>query len=289
MDAKLATCSLILLILLGSCTANDSTENGEISTKPRAHDHNARQDIRIEQVIHSHSSSHMHHMDPQLIVFFFLEDLKLDNTMPIYFPKRKLSDTSHHLLPKEESDSIPFSSDKLDYLLNLFSLPENSPQALAMEDTLRQCETKPIKGETKLCATSYESMLDYTKSILGSKTEIEILSTSPLTGSSSDLLQKYTINGIREIKASKTVQCHTMPYPYAIFYCHYQTSQNKVYMVSLAGENGDNVEAVAVCHMDTSQWSRSHVAFQMLGVEPGSSSVCHFFPADNFVLVPSTK
>ncbi|GFQ00967.1 burp domain-containing protein 3 [Phtheirospermum japonicum] len=283
MDAKLAICSLTLLILLGS-----SAENGEIMTKPRAHDHNAHQDIRIEQV-HSHSSSHMHHMDPSVIVFFFSEDLKQGNTMPIYFPKRELSDTSHHLLPKEEADSIPFSSEKLTYLLKLFSLSENSPQAIAMEDTLRQCETDTIEGETKLCATSYESMLDFAKSILGSKTEIEILSTSPLTRSGSDLLQKYTIMGIREIKAPKTVSCHTMPYPYAIFYCHYQESENRVYKVSLTGENGDKVEAVAVCHMDTSHWSRNHVAFQVLGIEPGSSSVCHFFPADNFVLVPSTS
>ncbi|MCI83693.1 BURP domain-containing protein, partial [Trifolium medium] len=45
------------------------------------------------------------------------------------------------------------------------------------------------------------------------------------------------------------------------------------------GENGDMVEAMAVCHLDTSQWTPSHVSFQVLGVTPGSSSVCHFFPA----------
>lgn len=79
-----------------------------------------------------------------------------------------------------------------------------------------------------------------------------------------------------------------MPYPYAVFYCHYQESESKVFRVSLTGENGDKVEAIGVCHIDTSQWSRNHVAFKVLGIKPGSTPVCHFFPEDNFVLVPST-
>ncbi|KAK6136775.1 hypothetical protein DH2020_029488 [Rehmannia glutinosa] len=272
MDVKLAICTLLHLILLAACNGSGTMESdGKIIGGAKTHNHNARQNMRIEQV-HSHSSSHMHHMDPSLIVFFFVEDLKQGNTIPIYFPKRE-SDASPRSLPKEEADLIPFSSEKLDHILQFFSFPEGSPQAIAIEDTLRQCETKHIKGETKTCATSLESMFDFTKTILGSK-------------ENNTLLQKYTIMGIREIPANKMVACHTMPYPYAVFYCHYQESESRVYQVSLVGENGDKVEAVAVCHMDTSQWSRNHVSFQVLGIEPGSFPVCHFFPADNFVLVP---
>lgn len=250
-----------------------------------SHKHNPPVDLHIEQV-HSHSSSHMHHMDAAT-VFFFVEDLKRGNTIPIYFPRRKLEDVSLHLLSREEADSIPFSSQNLDYLLHYFSFPQGSPQATAMEDTLRQCETAPIKGETKLCATSLESLLDFTKLIFGSETKNEIHSTTHLTQSNT-LLQKYTVMRIQEITASKMVACHTMPYPYAVFYCHYQESQSRVYKVQLTGENGDKVEATVVCHMDTSQWKHNHISFKMLGIEPGSSPVCHFFPADNFVLVAST-
>ncbi|KAL2254735.1 BURP domain-containing protein BNM2A-like [Sesamum indicum] len=287
MGTKLALCSLLLhlLILLAACDGSDSgTKDVDIQSSPGGHNHNAHADMRIEQV-HSHSSSHMHHVDSSLIVFFFLEDLKLGNTIPVYFPRRE-SEVSPHLLPREEADAIPFSSQELHYLLHFFSFPQGSPQAIAMEDTLRQCETKPIKGETKLCATSLESMLDFTRMILGSETQIEILSTSHLTPSNT-LLQKYTIMGIKETPAPKMVACHTMPYPYAVFYCHYQESKSRVFRVSLTGENGDKVEAIAVCHMDTSQWSRNHVSFQVLGTEPGASPICHFFPADNFVCVPS--
>ncbi|PIN06748.1 hypothetical protein CDL12_20691 [Handroanthus impetiginosus] len=288
MDVKLALWSVLLhlLILKGACEGTGSMEmDGEILSSHRAHKHNTPADMRIKQV-DSHSSSHMHHMDSSLIVFFFVEDLKEGNTMPIYFPRRELQ--ASHILSREEADSIPFSSQDLDNLLQFFSFSQGSPQAIAMKDTLRECETKPIKGETKFCATSLESMLDFTKTILGSQTEIKFLSTTHLTQSNT-LLQKYTVMGFQEIPAPKMVACHTMPYAYAVFYCHYQKSKSRVFKVSLTGENGDKVEAIAVCHMDTSQWSHNHVSFQVLGIEPGSSPVCHFFPADNFVLVPSTS
>jgi hypothetical protein len=239
--------------------------------------------------VHSHPSSHMDHMDPSSMIFFTMEDLKVGKTMPIYFPKRDPA-TSPHFLPREEADSIPFSLKQLPHLLEFFSFSPDSPQAKAMEDTLRHCESEPIKGETKLCATSMESMLDFAAAILGrfQHHDFQVLTTSHLTKSTT-LFQNYTILKIPgEISAPKMVACHTMPYPYAIFYCHSQESQNKVFKVTLGGENGDRVEAIAVCHTDTSQWSPDHVSFRVLGVLPGTSSVCHFFPAENLVWVPTT-
>ncbi|KAJ0010663.1 hypothetical protein Pint_34623 [Pistacia integerrima] len=70
------------------------------------------------------------------------------------------------------------------------------------------------------------------------------------------------------------------------FSCHSQETENKVFRVSLVGNNGDRVEAIAVCHMDTSKWSRDHASFRVLGIEPGSSHVCHFFQPDNLIFVP---
>lgn len=236
--------------------------------------------------IHAHPSSHMHHMDPSLVVFFMMGDLKEGKTMPIYFPKRDPS--SPHLLPKEEADQIPFSLKQLPNLLQHFSFSQASPQAKAMEETLTQCEFKPIKGETKLCATSLESMLDFTRGIIGLDAQVKVLSTTHLTKSTT-LLQNYTVlQDPIEIPAPKMVACHTMPYPYAVFYCHSQVTENRVLRISLEGENGDRVEAISVCHLDTSHWSRDHVSFRVLGIEPGTSPVCHFFPADNFVWVQST-
>ncbi|XP_052172638.1 BURP domain-containing protein BNM2A-like isoform X4 [Diospyros lotus] len=231
---------------------------------------------------HAHPSSHL---DPQLMVFFLVEDLRVGNTLPIFFPKRNLS--SAKLLPKELADSIPFSLDELPNLLQTFSFSRGSPQAMAMEATLRACETKPIKGETKICATSFGSMLDFVREIFGLEVQFKALSTTHLTKSATTLLQTYTILEVsQETSHYKMVACHIMAYPYAVFYCHYQEStESKVFRVLVEGENGDRAEAVAVCHMDTSQWSPNHVSFKVLGIEPGSSAICHFFPADNLVWI----
>ncbi|WJX45433.1 hypothetical protein P8452_32315 [Trifolium repens] len=229
--------------------------------------------------VHNHN-----HMDPSVMVFFTLKDLKVGKRMQIYFPKRDPS-TSPKFWPRDKTDSLPFSLNKLQTLLKIFSFSQDSPQAKAMVDTLKECESKPIKGEVKFCATSLESMLDFTQNILGSKNDLKVYATSHLT-KSSVTFQNYTIQeNIIRISATKMVACHTMPYPYAVFYCHSQESENKIFRVSLVGDNGDKVEAIVVCHMDTSQWGHGHVSFKVLGVKPGSSNVCHFFPADNFIWI----
>ncbi|CAJ2643481.1 unnamed protein product [Trifolium pratense] len=233
-----------------------------------------------------------HDIDRRLMVFFTLKDLKVGKIMQIYFPKRDPS-TSPKLWPKEKAESLPFSSNQLSYLLKFFSFSQGSPQAMAMEDTLRQCESKPIKGEVIFCATSLESMLEFTQNVVGSNSEVQVLTTFHKT-KSSVTFQNYTIVEIlMEILPPKTkmVACHSLPYPYAVFYCHSTESEkNRVFRVSLVGENnGDIVEAMAVCHLDTSQWAPNHVSFQILGVTPGSSSVCHFFPAQDFIWIPKFK
>lgn len=239
-----------------------------------------------QQKSHTHNKGH-NHIDPSVMVFFTLNDLKVGQRMPIYFPKR----TIPTFWPKDKADSLPFSLNQLPNLLKHFSFSPNSPQAKAMEDTLGECESKPIEGEVKFCPTSLESMLEFTQNILGVKSDsdIQVYATSHLTRSSVNF-QNYTIlENIVRIEATKMVACHTMPYPYAVFYCHSQGSENRIFKVSLVGDNGDKVESLVVCHMDTSHWGPGHVSFQILGVTPGSSSVCHFFPADNLIWVPKVQ
>ncbi|KAH9624664.1 hypothetical protein KSS87_001674 [Heliosperma pusillum] len=254
--------------------------------------------ITIQHNEHSHdhlqSHSSSHHMDQSTLVFFTLNDLKQGKTLPVYFRGNNPSN-SPQFLPRDEADSLPFSLSKLDFLLQYFGFGRGSSQATAMENTLRECEVKPIKGETKFCATSLESMLDFVHEMIGVNIQVQVLNTQNLEKSTNNVLQNYTIvDEPREVPAPKMVACHTMPYPYVIYYCHYQKSESKVFQVPLQGEtrnknknkNKNDVEAVAVCHMDTSQWSESHVSFKVLGIKPGSSPVCHFFPADNLVWVP---
>lgn len=231
---------------------------------------------------HAHASSHMEHLDPLLYVFFTLSDLKVGKKMPIYFPYSRPSETPK-LLPKEEADSIPFSTSQLEYLLTLFSFPKDSPQAKAVEYTLKQCELESIKGETKFCATSLKSMLDFATKMLGGDTQLKVLTTTRLSNSTI-LLQNYTIlEEPRETVAAKMVTCHSMPYPYAIFYCHCQESNNRLFEILLGADNGDRVKASAICHMDTSQWDKDHASFKVLKTKPGASHVCHFLSTDSLV------
>ncbi|XP_050363033.1 uncharacterized protein LOC126781948 isoform X2 [Argentina anserina] len=235
--------------------------------------------------MYAHSSSPMDHTEALKQGFFTFEDFYKGNTLPLNFPKQEHS----RFLPKETADSIPFSTSQLPHLLQLFSTPRDSRDGKHMAWTLDQCELKPIKGETKFCATSLESMMDFVQQIIGSGVNFNILSTThPIT--STAITQKYTIlDEPKQVLASKMVFCHPVPYPYAVFFCHHFENDTKFFKVSLGGENGDKVEAVAVCHMDTSDWDPDHDLFRLLGIKAGASSpVCHFFPANHLVWIPSS-
>ncbi|XVE94061.1 hypothetical protein REPUB_Repub01dG0247900 [Reevesia pubescens] len=169
----------------------------------------------------------------------------------ILFPNK--DPATSPFLPKKVADSIPFSSSKLPEILQLFSIPPGSSLAKSMGDTLQKCEYAPGKGETKTCATSLESMVD------------------------------FVLEAPKEIKSFRKVACHPMPYPYAVFFCHYDedSSETRVFKVSMVGENTkDRVDAAAVCHMDSAS-----AALLNLTDKQGKSPMCHFFSAGDLIWV----
>ncbi|KAJ8446646.1 hypothetical protein Cgig2_002808 [Carnegiea gigantea] len=87
--------------------------------------------------IHSHSTSSHSHMDNSVFVFFTPKDLKEGKVLSVYF--RRDSSMPPHLLPRDEAHLLPFSTSELPFLLQIFGFSRGSPQAKAMEDTLRQC------------------------------------------------------------------------------------------------------------------------------------------------------
>ncbi|KAI3753248.1 hypothetical protein L2E82_25295 [Cichorium intybus] len=266
----------LLLIHLQICSSRKIIET------PMKNDHNEENHITI------YGKKEVDDLDPALKVFFNVNDLYMGKKMQIYFATNDPS-TTPRLLAREQADSIPFSSSKLPELLDFLSLTGDSPQAKAMEQTLKQCELEPTPGETRFCASSLESMLDLTRGILGID-KLKTLTTKihNLTDSGYTLLQEYTfLEKPLEIHVPDMVACHTMAYPYAVYYCHGQKGYNRAFEISLGGENGNRIDAIAVCHMNTSMWDRDHVAFRILGGQPGSSPVCHFLPADNIMWIPS--
>ncbi|KAJ4830477.1 hypothetical protein Tsubulata_003415 [Turnera subulata] len=191
------------------------------------------------------------------------------------------------LLTREKAESIPFSVKDLPYILRYFSFSPGSPQAKAMQETLQSCEGETMEGETRICATSLESMLDFVSESFGHKSRSHALTTRHKTDPKWEFVQNYTIiQAPKEVSSSRIVACHPLSYPYSVYLCHYQHG-NKVLKVSLADENGDQIEAVATCHMDTSKWYPGHISFAILGTRPGSAEACHFFPVYHVAWVPA--
>ncbi|GER28960.1 BURP domain-containing protein [Striga asiatica] len=268
MGSKLTSLLIFYLVSYIKCLQTTSSHT------TREHDHQE----------HDQKSISYSENDPELSVFFHHNTLQTGTKLRLYFPANEPL-ASPRLLSRHESDSIPFSSSQLPSILQLFSFQVTSKQALAMRATLDHCESPPIIGETKFCATSLESMLDSLRSIFGFRSEFHVVTTNCPTVPTPDLRNYTVIEAPVEISARRIVGCHVLPYPYAVFYCHSQDSDNKLYEVSLSSEDGEQMEAVAMCHLDTREWDPGHVAFRVLGIGPGGPPVCHFFPPDNLVWV----
>lgn len=217
--------------------------------------------------------------DPNVALFFLEKDLKQGEEMNLHFTKSNGKST---FLPRKVADSIPFSTKNLPEIYNEFEVKPESTEAEIMKQTLTECENKGIEGEEKYCATSLESMVDFSTTKLGKN--VKAVSTE-VNAKESTPLQKYKIEVAKKLAANKAVVCHKQNYAYAVFYCH-KTVSTKAYAVSLVGVDGTKVKAVAVCHTDTAKWNPKHLAFQVLKVKPGSVPVCHFLPEDHVVWVP---
>ncbi|KAH9696060.1 BURP domain-containing protein USPL1 [Citrus sinensis] len=178
-------------------------------------------DVQLHHMHIAHHSSHADVNSSEVKIFFTLSDLKVENKMALYLPIEDHSNYAH-FLPREEADSFPFSFKQLPYILELTFILRDSPQAKAMEDTLRMCKTDPIKDEIKTCATSLESMLDFAGSILGSETSFKTVTTK----STSNTFQNFTILEVQEISAPKMILglkpgtipvCHYFPTDHLVF------------------------------------------------------------------------
>lgn len=211
--------------------------------------------------------------------FFFEHDLHKGKTMPLSFPN---STNPATFLPRLVVDSIPFSSDNILGILNLFGVNPNSVEAKLANETIKSCnEGAEIKEEKKICVTSLESMVDLIKTHIGVDAKF---SMSEMHGM--NRVQKYRISGdVKSIATSEdnkdVMSCHKTNFVFGVFYCH-SVEKTKVYMVPLVGDDGTKVDAIAICHGGTAGMSPEFWAFRVLGTKPGST-FCHFLPRDHMV------
>ncbi|XP_021895885.1 polygalacturonase 1 beta-like protein 3 [Carica papaya] len=177
-------------------------------------------------------------------------------------------------LPRSILSKIPFSTSKLSELKQIFNAADNSSMENIITDALRECERGPSPGETKRCVGSGEDLIDFATSMLGRN--IMIRTTQNIKGSKQQIMIG-SVKGINGGKVTKSVSCHQSLYPYLIYYCH-SVPKVRVYEAEILDPNSKEKinQGVAICHLDTSQWSPSHGAFMALGSGPGHIEVCHW-------------
>ncbi|KAJ7948537.1 BURP domain protein RD22 [Quillaja saponaria] len=210
--------------------------------------------------------------------FFFEQDLHPGKKMTLLFT---MGENEATFLPYKDAQSIPFSSDKLPEIFKTFSVEAESMEAERLKYTVEVCEKPGIKGEDKYCATSLESLIDYTVSKLGKN--VQVLTTEIEKETKK---QQYNIvKGVQKV-GDRAVVCHKLNYAYAVFYCH-EIEATTVYTVPLVAADETKTKAVAVCHANTDRWNRKHLAFQELQVKPGTVPVCHFLVPNTLIWVPN--
>lgn len=207
-------------------------------------------------------------------------------------------------LHRDVADSIPMSTENFTDIATM-SLPVSVSMARDMWSTLSSCEhPREVVGEQKACATSLESMHKFVASALGTSS-IHGFSTSldvPEEGIASPL-DIYKVVAVRAItaygaskEASNTVTCHSMNFPFALFYCH-AVNPTRIYEVTLKKvENGvvsatqrmsPVVRALVVCHVNTSGFDPKLNYWVKLGLKPGQASVCHFLTRGDVLWTPA--
>ncbi|KAL4187721.1 hypothetical protein AMTRI_Chr09g40390 [Amborella trichopoda] len=216
--------------------------------------------------------------DPRETTLFLEKDLKLGMNKILYFRKSEFSCASP-FLSREDADAIPFSSAELPHILQRFSFSPASSEAVEVGVTLKWCESLEV-GEK--CVTSLEAMIDYATPSAQDH-NITLLHTSISKASE---LQAYTATNVQRVptKPSST-GCHNLPYPYAVYYCH-SIGEGRIYEVSLKGEDGSTVEAIASCHGHTKNFEPFPIWFQALpaGKKADQNNyACHFLPDTHII------
>ncbi|KAM0947792.1 putative BURP domain-containing protein [Dioscorea sansibarensis] len=202
--------------------------------------------------------------------FFRESSLKEGTVMPMPDIRNKMPERS--FLPRGISGKLPFNAIELG---KIFNAPAGSTGlGRAITDTISECERSPSRGETKRCATSAEDMIDFAVSVLGN--DAIPRTTESASGSGTNILIGK-VEGINGGRVTKSVSCHQSLFPYLVYYCH-SVPKVRVYEAEiLTVESKKKInQGVAICHLDTSDWSAGHGAFVALGSQPGAIEVCHW-------------
>uniref|UniRef100_A0A5K0W0I5 BURP domain-containing protein n=2 Tax=Nymphaea colorata TaxID=210225 RepID=A0A5K0W0I5_9MAGN len=144
----------------------------------------------------------------------------------------------------------------------MFSIEFHS--ASLTRQTLVDCEKPAVKGELEYHVTSLESMIDFVVVEFGTS-EIHVAITSVVNREEELKARTYRAGaGASEgrVMSHKMMTCHNMMFPYVVFY--HNLAGARAYMAPLVSDNGNRVNAIAMCHFDTSRENSGHASYRLL-------------------------
>ncbi|AQK52170.1 BURP domain-containing protein 12 precursor [Zea mays] len=226
--------------------------------------------------VSAEAAASMHHehlkWSPEPGKFFRERELVAGNRMPMPDIRDKMPPRA--FLPRAIAARIPFEPNAVS---EAFGLPLDTALGKAVASTVAECERAPSKGETKRCATSAEDVVDFAVEVLGD--DIVVRSTASTAGGGGRV-QLGAVAGVDGGRVTRSVSCHQSLFPYLVYYCH-SVPKVRVYEADILAADGSGSgekinRGVAICHLDTSDWSPAHGAFVALGGKPGEVEVCHW-------------
>jgi hypothetical protein len=202
--------------------------------------------------------------------FFRERDLMTGNRIPMPDITDKLPHRA--FLPRDIAAKIPFEEGAVSAL---FGAPPGTAMRHVVASTVAECARAPSRGETKRCATSAEDMVDFAVETLGSSS-VAVRSTESTAGAGRDV-RLGRIAGVTGGGVTRSVSCHQSLFPYLVYYCH-SVPRVRLYEAEILDVDSSRRinHGVAICHLDTSDWSPNHGAFVALGGKPGEMEVCHW-------------
>nr|GMD97756.1 BURP domain-containing protein 16-like [Ipomoea batatas] len=175
-------------------------------------------------------------------------------------------------LPPQIATSIQLSESELQRVFpTALSIPSTKA---SMDMSLRHCDAPAVKGERRICLKTLEDMIEFSRESLGRKHLVALASENTKgLGNQVVMVRNFT----KPYKTEKIVACHELFFPFATYYCH-KLSLVEVYAVDVINpkKRGGIDKLFAICHMDTSPWTPTHVAFKLLKTSPGKGEVCHW-------------
>ncbi|KAL5232314.1 hypothetical protein ABZP36_031090 [Zizania latifolia] len=232
--------------------------------------HNTSTNAATTMSLEAASSGHQHlKWSPEPGKFFRERELVTGNRMPMPDIKDKMPPRA--FLPRDIAKKIPFEPKAVS---EVFGVALDTAMGKAVTTTVAECERAPSRGETKRCATSAEDIVDFAVEMLGN--DIVVRSTASTAGSSGNI-RLGNVTSVDGGKVTRSVSCHQSLFPYLVYYCH-SVPKVRVYEADIMTADSDQKinHGVAICHLDTSDWSPAHGAFIALGGKPGEVEVCHW-------------